>query len=268
MIVQRMKKLMSIVVPCVGMFLGNSLEANWDSSCCEPSCCNTGCGSAFDGFYAGVNLGYSTTISRFSLVLPGEGEFHRAHLGLSSVDGGFQLGWGKSWGLSCSNIYVGLDFRGVYTGSRGKHHYHNTASEDLRRHNQLRLEDSYQLAVRIGAPVCDCFMLYVKLGWNNASWRLNHHTGIGSDDSYSDFSSSSSSTSGRFAGRNHRRLNGFLAGVGADMLLSEHFILGLDWTYTQFDKQHTNIANDIDDISRSSHRPRYNRFAMTVSYLF
>lgn len=220
--------------------------------------------SEFDGFYVGGQVGYASSVCKnrqfFTLLF--EEEFKNT-FGVKGCDIGGQLGWGTTW---CDSIYTGIEGTALYVNARGRNDLNVTTTPPfppglkIIHAQHAKISDSYQVAFRLGLPICNVIMPYVKVGYANTLWNIQ--------DRFLDFDTPSTQLSRLVTKK--KRLSGVVGGVGADILLCDHLVFGLEFDYSSYSKQTLRISSDTSqsDISTMEITPRYARVGARLSYLF
>lgn len=220
--------------------------------------------SGFDGFYIGEQIGYVSSVckDRHYITLLFEEEFKNT-FGVKGSDIGGQVGWGTTW---CDLVYAGIEGTALYVNARGRNDLNVITTAPFPPgltiiHDQhAKILDSYQMAFRLGLPICDVIMPYVKVGYANTLWKIQ--------DRHGDIEA--------LSGLKHvvtkkKRLNGFVASFGADFLLCPHLIFGLEFDYSFYRKQTLRLGSDTppsDTAAVMEFTPRYVRAGAKLSYLF
>lgn len=116
---------------------------------------------AFDGPYAGVQVGYNNTNVKYT---ESDGTDFATLDGLSmkGADYGVFAGYGKTLG---SNFYLGGEVE--YNGSNAK----NEITSSVILNSETKKKSSYGVAARAGYVVDDKLMPYVRLGYNRAKFE-------------------------------------------------------------------------------------------------
>lgn len=220
--------------------------------------------SEFDGFYMGGQVGYVSSIckDRHYITFSFEEDF-RNTFGVKGYDIGGQLGYGITW---FDSLYTGIEGTALYISAKGKNDLHVITTPPFPPgltviHAQhAKVLDSYQIALRLGLPICDVVMPFVKIGYANTLWRIQ--------DQHGDLE--------KITGLEHlitkkNRLDGFLTGFGADILLCNGLVFGLECDFSFYRKQTLRLGSKVppsDTAAVMQFTPRYVRAGARLSYLF
>jgi outer membrane immunogenic protein len=157
----------------------------------------------WSGFYAGLHTGYDWARAKEDHSVRGS-----RTATLSGPTGGMFLGWGKQYGL----LYLGGELAGGYAGadakqavSGGKH----TISKDW----------DYSAAMRVGMPVLDDGLIYLKGGYKAARFALDSNRP--NDTPVSSVKDKTWS-------------HGALVGGGMDYMVAENWFARVEGDYTWF----------------------------------
>jgi hypothetical protein len=265
------KKLMGMILGMSVLLSGYTLASD---SCCEEDCCRA-C-SPFDGFYVGSTLGFVSSDSDYTHPVPfPDGSAFTSNFGIQGFDGGVFFGWGRSWN-GWGTWYFGVEGVALTVNAKGK------STSDIKAEvpnpdpelspeeietdflfQRARIRDSFQLAVRIGAPI-GFAMPYIKLGWNNSHWEIRHRHSL-------DLLPEIIEEELRDVARVKKRLNAFLFGIGVDFKTScrSHLVWSLEWTYSPFQEKTLEIGEgDLQPNATVKFKPRYSRIGIRLSYVF
>ena len=248
------------------LFFVAVIQMLYGSACAQmntPPVCNE-CPKAFQGFNVGANIGYgvggtTTKVKRFGTtiinnVLVTQGSQASNRVDVRGVDGGLSIGYLHRF----CNFVSGIDFTANWVGSNtsAKSVSMTTAnganiagSVTARASYKVRLENSLQLAAKLGWAI-DRTLPFIKLGWDNSQWQISGNAVLGNNS--------------LTRASKDKRFNAFLWGVGVDFLMTRNFTLGLEYTGTVAGSKNIIKVND----AAVSLKPQYNKFALTVKYIF
>jgi opacity protein-like surface antigen len=252
----RLRKLICGAAACLAIFMANSVQAD----CCEREGCGM-CGCGFSGIYLGGSIGYVSSVSKYRHRVFFIDELFRSDFGLEGVDGGVHIGFGGSLlHGDDANLYIGIELGGLVVGARGQSDTQilNPSTGTFRQHSQrAKVVSSVDLSVRLGLSIRNFAMTYIKVGSANTRWEISHVT---SPDLF---------ILGIVGGETKRNLTGLLLGIGSEVLVTDHTILGVELSHSMYKRQSffTGLFN-IDPLAKVDFKPRYTRGAFRVSYLF
>lgn len=173
----------------------------------------------WSGFYAGLQSGYDLSQAKESHSVRGS----KTH-NVSGPEGGVFLGWGKQYGA----LYWGVEMGGGYAGASAKQSVSNGKHE-------LSKDWSYNGALRVGLPVLDDGLLYVKGGYQAAKYKL-------SSNRPGDTPASSINDSAW--------THGPVAGVGFDYLVHDNWFVRTEASYAFYNAlKYTDSAGGTGKIS-------------------
>ncbi|HUX79882.1 MAG TPA: outer membrane beta-barrel protein [Alphaproteobacteria bacterium] len=246
-----------------------------------------GCPKAFQGFGLKGNIGYGIGRGKFksahrASVFTVDGAqiadtsdygAHRTDLGFAGVDGGI----GVDYTHRFCNWALGIAFDANWANSKAKHRHARVILEEgslvgNAASSKVHLRNSLQLYARAGYVIGGQVMPFVGLGWDNSQWKTNSRfAGQGP-------------LAAPLAGRFHKskRINSLLWKLGVDFLATKHCILGFEYTgtgggrikrHTTFNVAQTELANGnatpaATYQTKSSFRPQYNKFALTLKFIY
>lgn len=225
----------------------------------------------FDGFYAGAQVSYVSSVSKYKRIVPNPTAFPFTvdnSFGSEGYDIGGHLGWGKAFDMPCSTfqMYCGLEASALYVQASGHDNFHEITALPLPPGGILnfdlsaKIQDSYQIAFRWGVPFHRA-MPYLRLGYNNAKWKID---AVNSEllNNFANLRSNYLS----------KRLQGFLVGAGLDILLCPQVVFGFQFDWTTFSKQTISLASktvpDFNPNAKAKFNPVYSRLSFRLSYLF
>lgn len=173
----------------------------------------------WSGFYAGLQSGYDWSKTKESHSVRGSKNHN-----VSGPEGGVFLGWGKQYGA----LYWGVEMGGGYAGASAKQSVNNGKHE-------LSKDWSYNGALRVGLPVLDDGLLYVKGGYQAAKYKL-------SSNRPGDTPASSINDSAW--------THGPVAGVGFDYLVHDNWFVRAEASYAFYSAlKYTDSAGGTGKIS-------------------
>lgn len=229
------------------------------------------CDYDFDGFYAGAEVSYVSSVAKYKRIIPNPTAFPFTvvnSFGLEGCDFGGHLGWGKTFCMPCNSfqVYYGLEASGLYVHASGHDNFHEITQLPLPPGGILnfdlsaKIKDSYQIAFRCGLPLHRA-MPYLKIGYNNAKWNINAKN-----------SPLLNAVANLRSNQISKRFHGFLVGIGTDILLSPRVIFGFQFDWTIFNKQTISLASktvpDFNPDARAEFKPYYSRLTFKLTYLF
>lgn len=227
---------------------------------------NCGCGCGFSGVYIGGSVGYVSSVSKYVQEFPVRLGFVRNDLGIEGVDGGIHLGFGGAvtQGTGPVGLYIGVETSALLIGARGTLDIQafNPSTGGIREQSQRANISNYiDLSVRIGLPVYNFAMPYIKVGGNTARWDIQHVLSP-------DLMAIGYMNNGR-----EKNLSGWFAAIGAEVLLPSGAILGVEVAHSIYKKQEYPLSNpliipEVDPEAHVSFTPQYTRAALRLSYLF
>ncbi len=223
--------------------------ATADASCCD---------SVFKGFYVGGNLGFVSGRSseNYDATIPVGGVFisTKDKVSVQGIQGGVNAGYTHVF----SSTPIAIGFEGVADWSNIKGSHSVSAGTNVGNVNgtlsvQTRLKQSFQLFTKLGYSF-EKFMPYLKFGWDNSLWSQKTTLNV-------------NSAAGPLVvnANKHKRINGLAYGIGIDVALTNHFVMGLDFTHTDFQK--VKFASS-DNIANASFKPHTNKFSLVMKYVF
>lgn len=158
-----------------------------------------------------------------------------------------------------SGVEVGYD---LLSSSKGKSQSTFRDSANGFRENKLTIQqrNRYSIAARLKYMVIEKVAPYIKLGYDNASFRATSALE----------STRIANTAQRTETRN-KRLGAFLMGVGVDANVSEYIRLGLEYTYTKYGK--INMVHSFRDTTAQKEvtrtfKPQTSAVQARLSYTF
>jgi outer membrane immunogenic protein len=173
----------------------------------------------WSGFYAGLQTGYDWSKAKEDHSVRGSKTST-----LSGPEGGVFLGWGKQFGW----LYLGGEMAGGYAGADAKQ------SVDGGKHT-LSKDWGYGAAMRVGAPVFDNGLVYVKGGYQAARYAL---------DSNRPNDTTPSSI------KDKAWTHGPMAGIGFDYLVADNWFVRADGSYAWYSAlKYTDSAGGTGKIS-------------------
>ena len=216
------------------------------------------------GFYAGGNFGYGMGTAKGNWnstgtnIQPGESVNTNNDLGLKGVRGGFMLGYGK---VFQNKLYAGLELGADYSNTEGKldQTYLQTQNFNLK----TKRRDAYSASVRLGAML-NSMLTYIKLGVETAKWKTEAST-----TSYINFANGGISDGKVNAASKNQRLTGFIFGLGMETMVSDHLVLGGEWSYTQYRGSSTIQVTQAGIKNAGVNfnvKPRTNDFRLRLAY--
>ena len=163
-------------------------------------------------------------------------------------------------------MYCGLEASGLYVHGSGHDNFHEITQPPLPPGGILnfdlsaKIQDSYQIAFRWGFPFY-CAMPYLRLGYNNAKWKIDAEN-----------SELLNAVANLRSNQLSKRLHGVLVGVGLDMLLCPEVVFGFQFDWTTFNKQTISLASktvpNFNPDAKVKFNPVYSRLTLRLSYLF
>lgn len=215
----------------------------------------------FDGFYLGVGAGVATAVSDWDHVANDAVinviqdqqfmlSYHKRlsfdNLGAVTPAGNLFLGFGKALksvpdfylGIQGSWTYAPFTMKGALFGEiPNPGDFLTTISNEVSNHVELTNKYAFALALKLGYLIHPNTMLYLLAGtdWTKIHYITKHRLmaeGI-SSPKIVDFSTYDS---------HHKELFGLMPGIGLETMFSDHWSVGLQYTYS-FYKKHTHDAN-------------------------
>lgn len=203
------------------------------------------CPKAFQGFHLGGNIGYGfgKAKQQYSLVSEGEllGSLNNNTL-KKGLDGGVNAGYTRRLG----NVGLGLEFVANWSGAKAQ-----ATSPSGGTVIQTRLENSLQLRTNLSYVICNLVAPKLILGWDNSEWKQNFNV--------IDLPLFKQKT---------KRLNGFLWGAGIDVLCTQHFIMGVEYTGIASQKMSLTYTDGVGDTYSTHIKPQYNKFAIVAKFIY
>lgn len=194
------------------------------------------------GFYLGLNAGYGFGSSKTKYNDKSDANQnpnHDARIGIEGFDGGLHLGYQHDFG----KFVAGLEASGALNHADGS----SRSIESVRDRLYVERKHAFGIAAKVGAKL-NSWLAYVKLGYERASFRAK----------YDDPVTAANVISGT------KNLNGFLAGVGMETMLTSHVMFGGEYAHTFYGK--ATASNAINDTVKVD--PRYGTFKLRLSYKF
>jgi opacity protein-like surface antigen len=243
-------------------FFASVIGAGLAASSLSYANCGCSCNCGFTGVYLGASVGYVSSVSKYNYNSPFLRDNDSADIGIEGVDGGLQLGFGGTVARSRDlSLYLGIETSALLIGAKGH--------SDTRRGNpgilngvreiteRGKLTNYFDVSVRIGVPIKNIVMPYIRFGRCTSRWHIQH---LVSDDLQA---------IGFFNRERNKQLVGFTMAVGMETLICHHTLLGLELSHTNYKLQKFHIApNIVDPLARTTFKPRYTRGAVRLSYLF
>lgn len=188
--------------------------------------------STHTGFYLGGSLGYGTGKTKFDNKEAGAANV-RGDLKMRGPVFGFHTGYQYQMNMFVAGLEAALNL-----GNTKKDTKIGAVKVTHKR------DFAFGIATRLGVAV-ESWLLYTKLGWENANFNTNVKL--------NDFTLYSK----------NKRSNGFLAGLGVEKLFNNGIMLGGEWTYTQY-KKFSMASGNVKD----SFKPRIHDFKVRLGYKF
>lgn len=185
--------------------------------------------TAFSGPYLGGTIGWGSnknTITGTFLGAPID-----CCLGTEGINGGIFGGYG--WLVSSSNFYLGIELAALADD------LNETAIITGRKSFSLDKSDSLQATGRAGLRFLNA-LPFIRLGLDNSRWRGSV-----------------------FTVESHERLNGFLAGVGVDVIVHPHVFFGVEYDHTVFD----NFIVTESLINSLNFKPKHSTGRLRLAYI-
>lgn len=238
----------SVVLLCNGAFVTDAAETS-------KSAYN------FSGFYMGVSGGYNhvhnkTTekFANFSISALSylNGRVNQNSLSGQSLLGGGQLGFGKQF----DRYYLGAQFEGSLQNTTSKQNNGNSSSmyNQGARNLYISLKNTFTFSLKTGIAL-DNALIYAKAGLALSKFNMQ-----------SEYPFLSGVTGLSSAGVRYfnKRQVGLAFGVGVDVPVAQHVILGGEVGYTQYQK----FTINHQDTSSTSITPSTLSFQLKASYKF
>ncbi len=211
------------------------------------------CPKAFQGVHLGGNLGggFGTAKQRYSLVSEGTVLTTLSNNTLKKgIDGGVNVGYTHRVG----NVGLGLEFVANWSGAKAQLTNLNSFSETTTL--QARLRNSLQVRTNLSYVICNLVAPKLILGWDNSEWMQSFNL--------------SSPSSPLVSQQKTKRLNGFLWGAGIDVLLAQHFIMGVEYTGVNSQKMASTatFSSNPGDVFSTRIKPQYNKFAIVAKFIY
>ena len=218
------------------------------------------------GFYTGVNFGYGfgSAKSTWGVTQSGTGSIlgnvsHNSDLGLKGFRGGLMLGYGKLF----NKFYAGIELAADLSNTNGKLDDKGGLSSTLQQiafNVNAKRRESYGIALRLGGML-GSMLTYAKIGVDSAKWKFQ-----ASQSNYL------AGLAGTTNASKNERLTGLVFGLGMETLLTDHIILGGEWTYTHYRRSsginvsRKNVAGTETDTMQFKFRPHTSDFRLRVAY--
>jgi outer membrane immunogenic protein len=187
----------------------------------------------WSGFYAGLQTGYDIARAKEEHSVRGAKTRN-----VRGPEGGVFLGWGHQTGA----LYLGAELEGAFSGAAAKEKVSNGKHEVSKSWN-------YGGAVRVGTPVFDNGLIYLKGGYQASAFKL-------ASNRPDDVSAPSVNRS--------KTLHGPMIGIGYDHMISENWFLRADASYVFYNAmKYTDSAGDTGKIT-----PRDIGLRLGVAYKF
>ncbi len=167
--------------------------------------------SNFSGFYAGLNAGYGVgsvkaeTRTRAGVIVATT----EAHA--RGFAGGVHAGYTYQMGMFLLGAEASFNFGSVKLAA-------NSAS---------KRKEAFGLAVRAGIDL-NSWMTYIKLGWENAKFENGFSQAV--------------ITAGGVKSQRH---NAFVVGLGAETVIAENFLVGMEYSVSFYGEKRTATATAI-----------------------
>ena len=214
------------------------------------------CPKAFQGFFLGANLGYGSGSVKSSATqtLPTPtSKIQSSNIGVLGVDGGLNVGYTHR----LNNFGLGIEGVFNWAGSNGKIYSPASGIEF-----KTRLQNTIQIRANLSYVICNLVAPKIFLGWDTSEWN---NTTIFNAGNVAGNTSPLKSTS------NKTRFNGLAYGAGVDFLLAKHVIAGLEWSGVSAASKSYNASGLLQGTQTTysvSNRPTYNKFAVTVKFIY
>ncbi|CAA6603914.1 exported hypothetical protein [Rhodospirillaceae bacterium LM-1] len=173
----------------------------------------------WSGFYLGAQAGYDLAKTKEEHSVRGS----KSHT-VDGPEGGLFLGWGTQMG----SLYLGGELAGAYAHASAKQKVDNGKHD-------LSKSWNYGGALRVGTPVFDDGLVYLKGGYQASSFKL---------------ASNRPGDAGAPSISKSKTLHGPLVGVGFDYLMTDNWFLRTDASYVFYNSmKYTDSAGGTGKIS-------------------
>jgi len=187
------------------------------------------------GFYIGATGGYGAGTSEHKVGKPSSS---KSDFGMKGAVGGLYLGFQKDFGKMVAGLEGSASLSNTEGTSKSKSRFGSYKST-------FKRKDAYGIALRLGAKINNWFV-YGKAGYENAKFSLRSRG----------FGTSASKT---------KRLGGFVPGIGFETMVSNHVMVGAEWTYSLYKGK--NFAGK-KNTTRNHESPRIGDFKVRLGYKF
>lgn len=199
----------------------------------------------FQGLYIGFNTGYTNAHGRVihkRKVSPCYGSSTRKFdLSVKGAEYGLHLGYTYRY----ENIGIGLE--GVYNIADVNGHHQTKFFGLITAFEKASLKRNVQVRANLSYIICDRVAPKLIVGWNRAKWRrtiTSPSLGINISQTYNDEKP--------------------IYGIGVDFLLVDHLVGGIE--YTKITGSEKKIY--LNRTNETSFKPKYNRFAFVLKYVY
>ena len=177
--------------------------------------------SNFSGAYLGGNFGYGFGSAKITDSLGPITTDNDASL--KGAIGGLHGGYQHQFGM----FVAGAEASANLSNTKGSQSLSVAAGGAAANQTiSIKRKHAFGLAARLGVAL-NSWMVYTKLGWENAKFELK---------------ASETNAGVTVSGKENKRSNAFVAGLGFETLVAKHMMVGAEWT-TSFYKS-KNITDD------------------------
>ncbi len=163
--------------------------------------------SNFTGAYVGANAGYgfgSRKVTDDFLVISTEND-----ASLKGAIGGLHGGYQHQFGM----FVAGAEASANLSNTKGSQSLIVNGVNPGEKTVSVKRKHAFGLAARLGVAL-NSWMVYTKLGWENAKFELKVET-LDEDT---------------VSGKSNKRSNAFVAGLGFETLVAKNMMIGAEWT--------------------------------------
>lgn len=194
------------------------------------------------GAYGGISAGYGFGSSKYGERSINNRIFRGRDTSLKGPVGGAFLGFMRTDGP----VMFGVEGYGLLTANRGRHSDKMPGREEVTRLKRTHL---YGAAIRLGGRVQEKIMLYGRVGFERARFHFTNTSHL------------------RVPPRqaNQKTLSGFAPGVGLEVAMPNHMLLGIEYTHSFYRSVSLKKA---DQRTLIRFKPRLGSATIRLGYMF